>query len=126
MSDLIHAFRHIERKYLTDQEKAKLFLEKGGKCHACRRKLGPADKWIAEHLNALSTGGDNRWENWDLTCEWCLPKKNADDAAKAAKIRAAAVAHVVPTAERRKTGRPMPGSKRSGWRHKMDGSWERR
>ena len=47
-----HTFRHEPRQYLTDQEKAELFLEKNGKCHMCKRKLGPADKWIVEHLTA--------------------------------------------------------------------------
>jgi 5-methylcytosine-specific restriction protein A len=121
-----HAFRHEPRHYLTDQQRAHLFLDKGGICHKCRRKLRPGDTWVAEHLNALSTGGDNKWGNWDVTCSWCLPKKNADDAKKAAKIRAVATAHVVPVSQRQKRGKPLPGTKRSGWKRKMDGTWERR
>ena len=121
-----HPWRHEPRQRLTDQQRAKLFLDKGGKCHRCHRKLRSGEKWIAEHLVALSTGGDNSPENWDVTCEWCLPEKNREDAGKTAKMRAVAVSCYVPSGERQKKGRPMPGSKRSGWRHKMDGTWERR
>ncbi len=122
----IHAFRHTPREHLTDQERAKLFLERGGRCHKCGRKLGPADKWIAEHIIALSSGGTNAWSNWGITCAWCLPAKNAEDAAKVAKGRAIAVAHIVPTDQRMKRGPPLPGSRRSKWKRKMNGTWERR
>lgn len=30
------------------------------------------------------------------------------------------------SSQRQKKGRPIPGSKRSGWKHKMSGAWERR
>ena len=122
----MHAFKHEPREYLTDHQKAALFLERGGKCHKCERKLRSGSKWIVEHLIALSCGGTNDWKNLGITCEWCLPAKNAEDAAKAAKIRAVAVASVLPTDQRRKKGRPLVGSKRSGWRRKMDGTLERR
>lgn len=121
-----HAFRHEPRHTLTDQQRAKLFLERGGKCHKCERKLGPADVWIVEHLIALENGGTNEWWNLALTCSWCLPAKNRADAAIAAKTRAIATAHIVPTSQRQKKGKPIPGSKRSGWKHKMSGGWERR
>lgn len=125
MSDT-HAFKHEKRQYLTDHERADLFLEKGGRCHMCSRKLRSGDFWTAEHWNALSTGGSNKWTNWDITCDWCRPIKDANDAAKAAKIRAVAVANVIPTSQRQKKGRPIPGSKRSGWKHLMSGQWVRR
>ena len=70
------AFHTNPRKSLTDQQKAKLFLERGGRCHRCKRKLGPADVWIVEHVQALENGGTNDWENLTVTCAWCLPEKN--------------------------------------------------
>lgn len=123
---MTHAFRHTPREYLTDHQKAALFLERGGRCHKCERKLKSGDKWIVEHVIALSCGGTNDWKNLAITCEWCLPKKNSEDAAKAAKIRAVAVSSVLPLDQRRKKGRPLPGSKRSPWKQKMSGQWERR
>lgn len=117
-----HAFKHERREYLTDQERAKLFLDRGGRCHKCSRKLGPADKWIVEHLIALQNGGTNDWSNLEVTCSWCVPKKNAEDASQAAKTRAVAVSHIVPTDQRRKKGPPIPGSRRSKYKRKMDGT----
>ena len=95
------AFHTNPRKSLTDQQKAKLFLERGGRCHRCKRKLGPADVWIVEHVQALENGGTNDWENLDLTCSWCLPEKNREDHGKAAKTRHVATKHIVPKSERK-------------------------
>jgi 5-methylcytosine-specific restriction protein A len=125
MTDL-HPWKHEPRKRLTDQQRAKLFLDKGGKCHKCGRKLRSGDTWVAEHMVALSVGGDNSPENWDVTCEWCFPEKNREDASKAAKGRAVATSCIIPRSQRQKKGRPMMGSRASGWRKRMDGTVERR
>lgn len=114
MTDDTHAFKNVPRKWLTDQQRARLFLERGGCCHKCSRKLGPADKWIVEHLLALQNGGTNEWENLTVTCSWCVPQKNAEDAAKAAKTRAIAVSHIVPRSERKQS--------RSSFRKKPPGT----
>ncbi len=122
----MNAFVHEPRKQLTDQQKARLFLDRGGRCHRCHRKIRPGEIWYDEHLIALENGGTNAWDNRDVTCAWCFPQKNAEDHAKAAKSRHVATAHVVPTIHRQKKGRPLPGSRKSDWKHRMDGSWERR
>jgi len=57
-----------------------------GLCHACNRKIGPGDRWTLEHLTALILGGENRESNLGLTCEWCLPGKNAEDQAAKSKL----------------------------------------
>lgn len=111
-----HAFRHVPRARLTDQQRAKLFLDKGGKCHRCKRKLRSGEKWIAEHVLALSVGGDNSAGNWDVTCTWCLPDKNAEDAAKAAKGRAVVVSCYVPRSEREGKRRWKPDGTKFNWR----------
>lgn len=99
---MTHAFHTNPRKTLTDQQKAKLFLERGGRCHRCFRKLRPPrDVWIVEHLRALENGGANDWENLTITCAWCFPKKNKEDDAIAKKIRHVATKHIVPTKERK-------------------------
>lgn len=108
------AFTTNTRKSLTAQQKARLFLERGGRCHRCKRRLGPSDKWIVEHVQALQNGGDNEWDNLALTCSWCLPAKNREDQAKAAKTRRVATKHIVPKSERK--GRGF-----RGWR-KFDGT----
>ena len=121
-----HAFRHEPRETLTDQERTKLFLDRKGVCHRCTRKIMGGEKWYDEHLISLGNGGTNEWNNRVLTCCNCFHPKNAEDAGKLAKTRRVAVAHIIPPSQRQKKGKPMPGTKRSGWRHRMDGTWERR
>lgn len=120
-----HVFRHEPREWLTDQQKTKLFLERGGICHRCTVKIR-GRRWYVEHLVALGCGGTNAWENLGVTCENCFPVKNAEDAKKQAKGRAVATACIIPPSQRQKRGRPIPGSKRSVWKHKLSGEWERR
>ena len=114
---MTHAFHTNERKPLTPQQKARLFYERGGRCHRCKRKLRPGDKWTDEHVSALQNGGTNAWENRDITCSWCFKPKNKEDAKKAAKGRA--VATRACGAHRAK--KPMPGSKASKFKKHMDG-----
>jgi len=116
-------FEITPRKRLTSQQKARLFLERDGKCHRCERKLSPGDKWIVEHLTALENGGTNDWDNLSITCDWCKPEKDREDHGIAAKARHVATKHVgahVPKSP------PMPGTKRSGWKKKINGEVVRR
>lgn len=113
-----HAFTTSERKALTPQQKARLFLERGGRCHRCRRKLGPSDKWTDEHVIALQNGGTNAWKNRDVCCGWCFKPKNREDAKKAARGRK--VATRACGAHRAKN--PMPGSRASKFKKHFDGS----
>lgn len=100
----------------------RVFEREQGRCHRCGRKIGPADKWILEHLTALINGGKNSEDNLGCTCEWCLPLKNADDMAikskgYAVRLRAAGI--------KTTKGRPLAGTKASGIRRRMNGKVER-
>lgn len=88
-------WHHDPRIRLTEQQVAKLFLERHGCCRECGRKLGPSDSWIVEHVIALENGGTNDWENLGLTCSWCKPDKDARDHAQAGKQRRVATRHLV-------------------------------
>lgn len=121
MSDT-HAFRHEKRERLTDQERTKLFLERKGCCHKCTRKIMGGEVWYDEHVIALENGGTNDWSNRALTCKNCFHPKNSEDATIAAKIRAVATVNIVPVCQRQTRGPPMPGSRRSRFKKKMDGT----
>lgn len=122
-----NAFKTSKRKVLTPQQRAKLFLEKKGVCFSCKRRLGPKDKWIAEHLLALENGGTNDWANLDVCCSDCFAKKNAKDDAIAAKTRSVATKHFLHSSlTKKKNSKPIAGSKASGWKRKMDGTTVRR
>lgn len=68
--------------------RAKVFKDKGGKCHRCGRIIDAAggERWTCEHLIALINGGENRERNLDVTCGWCLPAKNAEDVAEKSRV----------------------------------------
>jgi 5-methylcytosine-specific restriction endonuclease McrA len=98
----MNAFVHEPRDRLSDRERARLFLERGGQCHRCKRKLRPGDDWIDEHLIALENGGTNDWDNRGITCAWCKPTKDGEDHKKAAHAKRVSVNHVVPGKRREK------------------------
>lgn len=89
------------RERLTDQEKARLFVERGGQCFSCTRKVR-VEVWSVEHIIALENGGTNDWDNLSICCTNCKPAKDAADHAKAAKSRHVRTKHVVPNSERDK------------------------
>lgn len=89
-------FEHHARGSMSPQRRARVFAQSNGRCHKCKRRLGPADYWIVEHVHALSRGGTDEDANLGITCEWCLPEKNADDAAATGRMRRSYTRHVVP------------------------------
>ena len=66
--------------------RVRVFDAKDGRCHRCSRKIGAGERWILEHVKALINGGQNRESNLAITCEWCLPEKNAEDMEEKSKV----------------------------------------
>ena len=93
-----------------------------GLCGQCGRKINAGESWTLEHLKALVNGGANREANLGVTCGWCLPAKNAADVAEKAVVYRKRAKHL----GIKPKGRPMDGSKASGWRKRFDGTVERR
>lgn len=72
--------------------RARVFERCNGRCHRCGRKINSGEKWTLEHLIALINGGKNAESNLSVTCDWCLPVKNAEDVrikSKNARVRQA-------------------------------------
>lgn len=65
-----------------------------GKCHRCRRDIPADDAWIIEHRQALILGGANAEPNLCLSCSWCKPVKDAEDAAAKSKTAAVRSKHL--------------------------------
>lgn len=93
-----------------------------GHCHMCGRKILVGERWVLEHLKALILGGRNAEDNLGLTCCNCLPIKNAADVSAKSKVAKIRKKHIGAKAK----GRPMAGSKASGWKKCMDGTVVRR
>lgn len=93
-----------------------------GRCDSCGRKISAGETWTLEHRKALINGGENRESNLGVTCRFCLPAKNSADVAEKAVTYRKRAKHL----GLRKSARPIPGSKASGWRKHLDGSVTRR
>lgn len=103
--------------------KDRVFQRAGERCQGCGRKLAPGDRWDADHIRALTLGGEHRESNLQCLCEWCHKPKTAQDMAiKSAAYRKRAK-HI---GAKPKAKRPMPGSRNSPWKAKIGGGWERR
>ena len=113
----------------TDDTKApprvclRIFLRHDGRCSCCNRRIGPTEQWQLDHIVALINGGENRETNLQpLLTEHHRTKTRKDIAEKALSYRKR-VKHL---GIKRAKSRPMPGSKASGIRKRMDGTVERR
>lgn len=101
----MNPFEHAKRKSMTPQRVARIFHAAGGKCHKCKRKLGPADDYDIDHIIALENGGTDEDSNLAPCCDWCHVEKTADDHETAGHSRRAATRHVVPKRFRAGKGR---------------------
>lgn len=108
---------------IPDRVRLRIFLHYSGICQICERKLHPpADAWICDHKVALCNGGENRETNLQVLCLWCNKKKTTNDVAKKAMTYLKQKAHY----GLKKSRNPMPGSRRSKWKRKMNGTIVRR
>jgi 5-methylcytosine-specific restriction protein A len=92
------------------------------RCHKCGRTIRPGEPWTCEHLIAIINGGKNEEANLGVTCCDCLPIKNAADAA--IKSRTAKIAKRTWLSDLKRKSRPMPGTRASGIRKRMNGTVE--
>jgi 5-methylcytosine-specific restriction enzyme A len=105
----------------------RVFERYGRRCDpvlGCGRLLRPGDAWTCDHVVAVINGGPNRESNLHPLCEWCEPTKTEADVHEKSRSYRKRLRH----AGIRLTpkGRPLPGTFASGWKHRMDGRWERR
>lgn len=112
------------RKRRTPQAREAICLAHGWVCVICTGKIDPVrEKWILEHLLALAAGGSDDDENLGPAHYKCAIEKTKDDVKTIAKINRVRSKHL---GTKVKSGRPMPGTIRSGIKKKMNGSVERR
>jgi hypothetical protein len=96
-------------------------MKTDGRCYKCNQRL-EIKGWDAEHPQALELLGPDDIEALMPICKPCHKVKTADDIGKVAKARSARDKHIGAKRPRN----PLPGSKASPWRKRMDGTVERR
>lgn len=99
------------------------FKRANGRCENCSAWLVPG-KYAYDHVTPDGLGGEPTLANCKLVCNACHGTKTAEEdvprMAKADRAR-----RKIMDGEKKKS-RPIPGSKASGWRKRMDGTVERR
>lgn len=111
------------RRRMTAKQKVEMFVRHGGVCCICGHKINSVHEAWDEHINPLWLDGDNGADNRAPAHEKCAREKTGREARVRSGVRAVAEKHM--GARTAKT-RPMPGSKKSPWKKKMDGTVERR
>ena len=100
----------------------RVFERHKGICHISGRKIAAGEKWDCDHVIALINGGEHRESNLAPALVDKHRAKTAQDVAEKARAARVRSKHI----GIKKAKRPLPGSRLSGWKRRMDGTVERR
>lgn len=106
----------------TGAAKARILLQHGSRCASCGIKFFGGDSVEFDHIKPLCLGGENRESNLQPLHRACHKVKTKQDVASHAKARRLHQKHLGIA----RKGKPIPGSKASGWKKKLNGEVERR
>ena len=112
--------RSIRRHVFSTSFRLNLFLNRKGTCGRCSQKIDAGKAWDIDHIIPLALGGTNEPENLQILCKPCHQSKTAkNDIPRIAKTKRLKARHL---GARSPSTRPLPGSRRSPWKRKLDGS----
>ena len=94
-----------------------------GRCGCCNRKIMAGEAWDLEHTIAIINGGEHRESNMRPWLSEHHKEKTRTDVAEKSAIYGKRLKHV---GIKKRSGRPIMGSKASGWKRKMNGELVRR
>jgi 5-methylcytosine-specific restriction enzyme A len=109
------------RTEFSKKVKVAAFERSQGHCECCTARLW-AGKVHYDHRIPDAQGGEPTLENCQVLCVPCHTVKTAKDAADTAKAKRREARHI----GAHRSARPMPGSKASGLRKRMNGKVEKR
>lgn len=111
-----------KRVSITPKRRAEIFRDAGGICHLCDRKIAYGEPWDVEHPKALGLGGADDATNWKPAHVDCHAGKTRNDIRIMRKADRQMKSHT----GIKRSKNPMPGSRASGLRKRMDGTVEKR
>jgi 5-methylcytosine-specific restriction endonuclease McrA len=113
----------MTRKRLSTRDRVFVFEFAKGVCHLCNGKIHVGEPWEVSHAVPLEMGGADEIQNMFPAHKKCHRKHTSEvDIPMIAKAKRREARHIGAHRSRR----PMPGSKASGLRKRMDGTVERR
>jgi len=116
--------RSTRRPVFSTSFRLNLFLKRKGTCASCSQKIDAGKAWDIDHILPLALGGMNEPNNLQILCKPCHQAKTTkDDIPRIAKTKRLKARHL---GARSPSTRPLPGSRRSPWKRKLDGSVVRR
>jgi 5-methylcytosine-specific restriction enzyme A len=113
----------MKRKRLTLARRMQILAAHSRTCCICGLSIEWNNPWIVEHITPLSMGGTYDWDNMAPAHAFCAKKKTAAEAGPRAKADRQRARHL---GVKKSSPRPMPGTKASKWRKRLDGTVERR
>ncbi|MFC0282420.1 HNH endonuclease [Camelimonas abortus] len=113
----------MKRKSLTAAQRVRVFDAAGGVCHICSLRIQVGEPWDVEHCKPLWLGGADEPSNMRPAHIRCHAVKTAGEAKTRAKTDRVRAIHL---GIKPKSRNPIPGSKASGWKRRMDGTVVRR
>ena len=116
--------RSTRRSVFSTSFRLNLFLKRKGTCTSCSQKIDAGKAWDIDHILPLALGGTNELKNLQIFCKPCHQSKTSQsDIPRIAKTKRLKARHL---GARSPSTRPIPGSRRSPWKRKLDGSVVRR
>ncbi|AWN41421.1 HNH endonuclease [Methylobacterium durans] len=107
------------RSCLSPRRRLQAWERTNGKCVVCGDRIdGARDRWIIEHIRALELGGADELDNMGPAHEACGREKTRDDHARAAQAKRQKLRHIGAAAPER----PLPGSRTSPLKRKLNGT----
>jgi 5-methylcytosine-specific restriction protein A len=100
--------------------KLRVLFNFGNRCAGCGTEIRSGIPWTCDHTKAVINGGQNREINLRPICnKVCLRPKDRADVAEKSQVFHKRSAHF---GLKPRKGRPMPGSRASGLKKRMDGT----
>lgn len=106
-------------RHMSRSRRARIFDTAGGVCHICEGKIQIGEAWEAEHVIPYALTRDDSDENLRPAHIKCHAGKTSDDVTVISKAKRVNAKHIGAAGRSRN---PIPGSKGSGLRKRMDGT----
>lgn len=114
----------MTRRRISTRDRLACFQENNGICHICGGKIHAGEGFDISHPIPLELGGADDKSNWRPAHKRCHARLTADvDLPNIARAKRREARHVGAKAP---SARPVPGSRNTPFKRKLDGTTERR
>ena len=114
----------MTRRRISTRERVDIFHRNDGRCHLCGGRIDAGQAWEVSHDTPLELGGADEGDNLKPAHAKCHRLHTASiDLPQIAKAKRREAAFRGAKAPSRN---PLPGSKSSQWKRRMNGEWVKR